>query len=461
MPLPFSFLNKTRIFLLNRDSIWLVITFFLIWFVLIGSSLLTRDYVWDDLHFIRVFLVEDLLKSWKGNWDPDNPIMETPAYRPIALLIYHLLGFFDENVIYLRFFLNAALAFLILAIYFFIKNFTDQKNLLLIFFLILIFSKIFTTIIAWNILSAIFISYIFYFLSLNLLIKYIFIKSWTCFFWSLLFCFLAVFTREEHYAMVFIVPLIYLYFEKNFYKLFLISFPYFLIIISHYLLRSFFVPEAKMIKFSLIGLENIKNFSHSLIASFSPMSFHTPNLYDPFKSITFFIWITFLCFIIFLNKKNILHFKLKYYLFFFLLGFISASPNLITSRSFGILIPSVYFYIIISSLISDILIFNKKKFIKIFVFVGLSSSIAGGLHRSFSHLESIDQKSVYVIHGNLEFIYKFPGQGLNVTIPEKRLNRNIIYLKKLGIESYVSLEDLKKILQTQSIPIPKYHPLAF
>ena len=75
---------------LNQLSIfYFSITVFFIWWIILGENLSFQPYVWDDLHFFRIYTNEELISTWNGNWDPDN--IETESYRPIATLYYHIL----------------------------------------------------------------------------------------------------------------------------------------------------------------------------------------------------------------------------------------------------------------------------------------------------------------------------------------------------------------------------------
>ena len=79
------------------------IVFTIIWYIIFGINLSIEPYIWDDLHFFRQYSSEELKNIWIGNWDSDG--IETPSYRPIAVLYYHYIYLvFGENTFLLRHF---------------------------------------------------------------------------------------------------------------------------------------------------------------------------------------------------------------------------------------------------------------------------------------------------------------------------------------------------------------------
>ena len=56
---------------------------------------------------------EELINSWVDNWDYSG--VETPSYRPVALIFYHLIGIiFGENYLFLRIFIFLLMIILII-----------------------------------------------------------------------------------------------------------------------------------------------------------------------------------------------------------------------------------------------------------------------------------------------------------------------------------------------------------
>ena len=73
----------------------------LIWYFILGVHFINEPYIWDDLHFFRKYNNQELINIWVGNWDSFG--IETPAYRPLAVLYYHFLYLlFEENTFLLR-----------------------------------------------------------------------------------------------------------------------------------------------------------------------------------------------------------------------------------------------------------------------------------------------------------------------------------------------------------------------
>ena len=77
----------------------------LLWFSFLGFKIIDQPYVWDDLHSIRSFSLSEIIPSWKDNWLQHD--LDTPSYRPIAILFYGFLGaVFGESIILLRLFIS-------------------------------------------------------------------------------------------------------------------------------------------------------------------------------------------------------------------------------------------------------------------------------------------------------------------------------------------------------------------
>ena len=90
----------------------------LLWFLFLGFKIIDQPYVWDDLYHIRSFSLSEIIHSWKGNWFQHD--IETPSYRPIAILFYGFLGaVFGENIILLRLFIFL-LMFVLISIFYLI-----------------------------------------------------------------------------------------------------------------------------------------------------------------------------------------------------------------------------------------------------------------------------------------------------------------------------------------------------
>ena len=81
------------------------------------------------------------------NWDSDG--IETLSYRPLAVLYYHFIYLiFDENTFLLRNFIIFEAFVLILLSNVLLRYLDFSKNQIIIFTFLIIFSKIFITLIA-------------------------------------------------------------------------------------------------------------------------------------------------------------------------------------------------------------------------------------------------------------------------------------------------------------------------
>ena len=95
-----KFLN-VKLNVKNNIIFYSTILISIVWYLIFGLNLSLEPYVWDDLHFFRKYSNDELKNIWIGNWDPDG--IETPSYRPFAVLYYHFLYLlFEENTFLLR-----------------------------------------------------------------------------------------------------------------------------------------------------------------------------------------------------------------------------------------------------------------------------------------------------------------------------------------------------------------------
>ena len=448
---------------INRDlKICLIslTTFMLLWYLFIGNAIFREGYIWDDLHWFRQYSYSELFKVWFSNWDVDQ--VETPAYRPLGTLFYHILGtIFQENTFLFRIFYLLLFFILISIVNFFFLLLGAKKEVIIILNFLVICSKIFSTLISWFTLSVLVISYIFFFTTFVNFYLFKLKKKKNYLLYSILSCFIAIYTREELYTLFFIIPFFSLYIERDLKKTLKESLPFFIIILSHYLIRDTIVPDASKISLNLSTL-NILDFIKSIIASSLPMSFYKPHTNDPVNLATLVLWIIFLFYILFesLKKFNLLRSKIFFYLFGIICGLISCTPNLIFPRSFGILIPSIFFYFIIASLISEIFLYKKENSKLLLTSFFLIIAYIGGLNRSQNQIIAVNEYSAQIISYDSLFVYGFPLNGWSITIPKKRLDKKIFFLNKLGVYSFVTVEQLKTN-NNQKIIFSKYPPLSF
>jgi hypothetical protein len=434
--------------------------FILLWSFLFFQSFIGQGFVWDDLHLIKKYDNSFLIKVWLSNWDMDN--IETPSYRPLGIFFYHLVAnIFEENIYQLRIFIIVLMFILMGLVNYFFFLLGAEKNTLILFNFLLVCSKIFATLISWYTLVVPIFAYIFFFLALiNFLLFKIKNKDINLIF-SIFFCFVSVFTREELYSIMLIIPILSYFIDKKILRSLLISIPFFLIVISHYYLRDIFVPEATKISF-IDSINNIPYYLRSVIASALPMSYLKPHVNDLINDITFIIWSLFLLFILkkIKNDFQIIISKNKIYFLFFFFGLITCLPNLIQARPFGVFIPTSFFFVIICSLIIKILDENIDKTKKGLIFLVIFASSIGGLLRSNNQIISMNKFSADIISYDSHFVFGYSKKG-KVTIPEDKLIKKVEFLNSLGIYNEVSRNDLIELENPKIIFLKNYNPLSF
>ena len=474
-----SFIN------LNDNIFFLVLTtlIFTIWFFLVGSELLNQPFVWDDLHQVRVYSKDEILSTWVGHWDPDK--VATPSYRPVATLFYSLISsLFGESFVGIRLFISVLMILLIFSINILFLKLGLKKLEIIFFTILIIFSKIFVTLLSFIILGAVIFSYMCAFFSINLFLKFLEKKNLNYYFLSIFLAFLSIFSREELYLLpciIFLISLKKIEFnlselKKNLYPIL----PFFFIVILHIVLRAKFVPEAGNFNFSNEGLffnDKIVNFYKpvlAFVASWLPMgidvtAFLTDGKY-PFNTINFFFilsWLSFLLLsIISLGYKNIkkLIFKKKI-LIFLLICLMTCAPSLAYVRSFGIFLPSIFALIIISIILGGLVklteIKKNNKFQSSIIFFvicfTLLFGVVGGGHRSIQHIKGSNNFSAFLLQIDQSIVYH---QLHQKTIPEERVQKKLQHLQSLNIYKFnTNINEYKNL--SDKIKFPKYTIMDF
>ena len=273
---------------------------FLLWYLFLGFEVINQPFIWDDLHLIRPFTLAEILNSWTGNWESSG--IETLSYRPIAILFYNFIGtIFGENIIFLRIFIFLLMIGLIVQFNLILFKLGLNRIQIFIFSILIVFTKIYSTLLSWAVLSGLIFCYILALSSIFLFLKWLDNKENKYYFFSIFFSFLSIFTREEMYVLPGIMVLLLIYKQKkyfmNFNKNLLITLPFFLIVLGHLLLRKVFVPEAAHFNFSLDAIKfggeviGFGNLSKSIKASFLPMGYWTSKNFYFLQTLTFFPWI--------------------------------------------------------------------------------------------------------------------------------------------------------------------------
>ena len=451
----------------------------LIWWIIFGYNLSLEPYVWDDLHFFRNYSIDELKNSWIGNWDSDG--IETLSYRPLAVLYYHSVYIiFEENTFLLRNFIIFQAFILILITNVFLAYFDFSKNQIIIFTLLIVFSKIFITLIAWFTISVLLVAYILAISSILFFFMSIEKKSYFYFFISFFLASCSIFIREELYVLPAILFLLFfLKYDvnlKNILHCFSKISLFFLIVFLHMFLRKKFIPDADHLAFidnKIMFGDNIIGFGGLIKAfksSFLPMGYYSSQYSDEIQKYLSLIWLTLILISIMILFKEMLgkesyKVTLKKIFIFLSLSVVSCLPHLTIDRSFGIFLPSIFALILISALINSLFLSkkyfeNKLRFTKIglAVFLLLIGTL-GGIYRSNLHSESMSHFSKNIIEFDSLFIYGYENQGVKVSIPIDRYKKKREHLENLNIFDF----DWGLKIENSSPKIIKnrYHPLSF
>ena len=137
---------KIKLNVKNNIILYFTVIVTIVWYLIFGFNLIYEPYVWDDLHFFRKYSNDELKNIWFGNWDSDG--IETPSYRPVAVLYYHFLYLiFGENTFLLRNFVIFEALILILISNKLLAHLNFNKTSIFFFTLLIIFDIIFNIII--------------------------------------------------------------------------------------------------------------------------------------------------------------------------------------------------------------------------------------------------------------------------------------------------------------------------
>ena len=446
----------------------IVLVLYLFWFLLIGYQNLFEPFVADDLHLIREYSSKHLLNVWFDNWDPDN--IETISYRPLAIWYYHLQSLiFGENTFLLGIFINLTQLVLVFVILIFFKKLKFSNEQIFFLFVILIFSKIFTTIVTWKTLNPLIFCYINFFLASIYYLKWIDTGKFKNISLLICFSFICIFSREELYHLPFYLLALGLFYinstiSKEIKRIFTASFAVLLIVGLHYYLRSNFLSGASEIKITISG---IKGILISGVASGLPGGLIVTNLLEIFLQA---IWILSIL-ILFLvyckrNYKEIDQVK-KFFILFIIVCFLT-SPSMIIIRDFGIFLPSVFTYAMIALIFSNILNYiidkNFRQNLIIIIFsISVISGIVGGLYRSFDHVNMWKHNSLYNLSNDSVWIFGYTKE--EVTIPNTRREFKKAQLSEYGIYEKLNYDQLiskinKKLIKNKII-IPRHFPLKY
>lgn len=464
--------------IINEKNLTIYFSFLilLIWWLIFGYNLSNEPYVWDDLHFFREYTAEELKNSWTGNWDSDG--VETLSYRPVAVLYYHLIYIiFNENTFLLRSFVILEAFFLILITNNLLNYLNFSKGQIIIFTSLIIFSKIFITLISFFTLSVLIFAYILTILSILFFFVSIDKKKEIFFIISIFLSAAAIFVREELYVIPIILFLLYFFkYEINIKNLYqcLKRISFFLILVFlHMFLRKKFVPDAAHLE--LIGNrimfgDNIIGFGGLIKAfksSFLPMGYYSSQYSYEVQKYFSLIWLIliFLALIVIFKNFDEIKRNLKKISLIILITIACCLPHLTIDRSFGIFLSSIFALTAISALINNLFLNQKNSINNIVVLKRLMATlilivgIFGGIYRSYLHVESMNQFSKNIVEYDSMFIYGYKNQGIKISIPSVRYEKKKAHLKNLNIFDFnwgLKIEDSSPLIIKN-----RYHPLSF
>jgi hypothetical protein len=464
---------------LSNLSYIILVTFltFLLWYLFLGFKVINQPYIWDDLHLIRSYSLIELINTWLGNWDSAG--VETPSYRPVAILYYNIIGvIFGENFFLLRIFIFLLMICLISQFNLILSKLGFNRIQILIFSLLIVFTKIYSTLLSFITLSALIFCYILALFSIILFIRWLENRKNELLFFSIFFAFLSIFTRETMYILPGIFCLILVYKQKkyflNFKKNLLIILPFFLIVLIHIVLRKIFVVEASHFDLSLGSIKfggeeiSIGSFVKTFKSSWLPMGYWSVNKFYILQTVTFFTWIVSLCIGLLINIKYIDLTKLKLFncSIFFLTLFLLCLPSITTARSFGIMLPSLIIFSFISVMISNLLtiksFYSNKKILKFIcnsiIILTVLSVFFGGYFRSNEHIKTMNIYSARIVYFDSLFIYHEEHQ--DIKIPKIRYEKKIKHLENLNIFNREDAKNFHK-QSNSKIYVSKFGPLEF
>jgi hypothetical protein len=410
----------------------------LFWGIIFLPKYSYNPFCWDDLHLIRVYSSQELKLILTSSVDPDG--IETISYRPIAGLLWHFQAtVFGENTMYHRIFGLFLLFSLLNILILILKQLSVPKIQIWFTLGLLVFSKIFITLAIWATLYQIVLSYIFILLSVFFIIKAGRSQFLINTFFVIIFFIASLLTREEGYVLPILLLLIIKFTDiisnkKNGYIIFGLLI---LIIVIHVFHNNSLVTSTYQEGSGLLHL--LKRFwaykgttAYFIVSTILPGGIFSHGLID---NLLKYLWIFIL---LVFSWKFISNGDYKKIFLYASAIIICSLPAFHTPRFFGIFLPSIVAYSIISYIIFSY--FNWHSLHRqFFLIIVIILPILAGYSRSLSITRTFEPNSVHILYYDSKFIYGGYGK---VTIPKNRRLEKEQQLKQLGINSEFNLDSL-------------------
>jgi hypothetical protein len=411
----------------------------LIWSVLFSGTF-TRPFYSDDLHVIHPYSLSDLFLTFHGPTSPDR--VETPALRPIAVLLFHLQGtVFGDHMILQRAFTATLMGGLLWSVGVLLRETGLSFRHIVVVLVLFASSRVFASLVLWIILGSLILAYTFMVFTALLYLRWIKRGSGHLLALTLAFAALAVFTREEAYTLPVALPLLWWLsssHKSDYRRPIAATLGVAAIVALQYILRVVFIPDAPQPALRSGQLWPALGqfwlaFHSAWMPGGSTFGEHD-NLYN-------FMWTGFLFFLaaVFIRFSDKRRLELVFGIC--ILGLVLCTPTLVIARGFGIALPSLAFFTAISVAVADIQDgFSSGRYgqalwrpaIFATCLIGLAVGVTAGIRRSTYVAEALDENAAGSVIANGEFVFDMFGP---VTIPESRRWAILAHLNALGIRS--------------------------
>ena len=415
-----------------------------IWSVLFAETY-RHPFFWDDYHCIRSYSTHELLSAFHGWDDPDK--VETPALRPVAMLLFAFQGsVFDDNIVLQNVFETCVTWLLLFLLGLLLAELGFKTFQVGLVFALFVFSRTFATLNMWLIQTTLLFSYALMIFSILLFLHWLKRGSWLDFFLMAMSGLVAVFTREEAYTLPIVALLIWALLPdcRKFCRRAVGGAACLLAIaLIHIWLRALFVPEAPGPKFTA---ESFQNFWLSIKSSWFPCGYMTIGFTDDLLA---YLWMGFLFLALVLFVRIARPLRLWQTAGVCVLGIVLASPALAVAHSYGLAMPALAFRVAIAMAIAEIL--TQTQVIAWFtprlrhvlagsMAIGLVIGISGGVLRSMYVAEALHQNCALRMLYDANFVYDLYQRP--TTVPQERREAARSRFAAAGILNAQDLEEL-------------------